>query len=90
MNPKTGKQMANCSRQMKLEDDSAEYKDRVRRYLWWWCTRANQGDRSDHQKLDKSDHHKSVSLPDVAEMMEVDEYKELVQLTYDSNSDAEP
>ena len=74
--------MADCSRQFKLDDQSLEHKDHVRRFLWRWCSRADGLSRKDHQKL-------SRKLPAIEDMQTVDEYKEYISLTYDSESDEE-
>ena len=74
--------MADCSRQMQLTDHSEGHKERLRRYLWFWCSRADGLSRYEHQ-------HLSRELPETSDMLTVDEYKELIHMSYDSGSEGE-
>ena len=74
------KRKAHCSRQVTVNGASDEYKDRVRRFLWWWCSRASGLTRKDHQELERE-------VPSSSALMTLDELQELIELTYDSDQD---
>lgn len=70
---------ANCSRGFKLgkplAEVAAEDLDRVRRYLWWWASRAQEFSRKDHQGLPRD-------IPD--DLMSIDDIMEYITMSYDA------
>ena len=75
---KTKKTKANCTRSMTIKGRDDAYKDRVRRFLWYWCYNANKGDRKNHQDMPRD-------LPGEEDLLPLEDIHELIELTYDSD-----
>ena len=62
-----------------MENESVAEIKMARRLLLWWCFRAREFSRKDHQKLPRD-------APD-GEMLEEDELKEAIANAYESERD---
>ena len=66
-----GKKRADCSRQWKISsEDTEEDKERIRRYLWFWASRAQHMTRKKHQGLERHIPENLLSLDDIHEHIE--------------------
>ena len=70
---------ANCSRQWSIPKHSDDaHKDRVRRYLWWWCQQARGKSRFAHRKMLRE-------LPETKDLLPVEDVQELIEDQCDSD-----
>ena len=79
-NPVSKRRKADCSRTITVEGKSAEEIAVLRRFLMWWCYRAKGLSRKEHQDL-------SRDCPPAEELLEADEWRELIMAEYESDRD---